>query len=233
MELYEDFFTILPEYRRCDPERLQWKKATFGYIPGRFGRQPAPAEPFDRVLLIGDAAALQSPLSFTGFGSLVRNCPRLCDLLDTALRHDLLKAADLAQIRAYQGNSAVTWLFSRGMMVPTGKVLPPERINAILNSFFGTLTTEPPEVVDDFIKDRAGWLAFNRMAIKAALRNPRLLLWIWEAVGAEGFAQWLPTYFGYTGLALLSALLGAGSPSCCGACSSGWSLATRASGCAA
>jgi lycopene cyclase CruA len=207
LELYEDFFTILPEYRRCDPERLQWKKATFGYIPGRFGRRPAPAEPFDRVLLIGDAAALQSPLSFTGFGSLVRNCPRLCDLLDTALRHDLLKAADLAQIRAYQGNSAVTWLFSRGMMVPTGKVLPPERINAILNSFFGTLTTEPPEVVDDFIKDRAGWLAFNRMAIKAALRNPRLLLWIWEAVGAEGFAQWLPTYFSYTGLALLSALL--------------------------
>lgn len=214
LELYEDFFTILPEYRRCDPERLQWKKATFGYIPGRFGQPRHPvrgsgaesSEPFDRILLIGDAAAMQSPLSFTGFGSLVRNCPRLCDLLDTALRHDLLRAADLAQIRAYQGNSAVTWLFSRGMMVPTGKVLPPERINATLNSFFGILATEPPEVVDDFIKDRAGWLAFNRMAIKAALQNPRLLLWIWEAVGAKGFAQWLPTYLSYTGLALTSAL---------------------------
>jgi len=139
LELYEDFFTILPEYRRCDPERLQWKKATFGYIPGRFGQPRHPVRgsgtEFDRVLLIGDAAAMQSPLSFTGFGSLVRNCPRLCDLLDTALRHDLLRAADLAQIRAYQGNSAVTWLFSRGMMVPTGKVLPPERINATQQLF--------------------------------------------------------------------------------------------------
>lgn len=85
--------------------------------------------------------------------------------------------------------------------------IAPERINAILNSFFGILATEPPEVVDDFIKDRAGWLAFNRMAIKAAWQNPRLLLWIWEAVGAKGFAQWLPTYFGYSGLALTSALL--------------------------
>ncbi len=207
LEMYEDFFTILPEYRRCDPERLQWKKATFGYIPGRFGQHRDPNKPFDRVLLIGDAAAMQSPLSFTGFGSLVRNCPRLCDLLDTALRHDLVTASDLAQIRAYQGNSAVTWLFSRGMMVPTGKVLPPAQINATLNSFFGILATESPEVVDDFIKDRAGWIPFNRMAIKAALQNPRLLLWIWNAVGAKGFAAWLPTYFSYTGLALLSFLL--------------------------
>ncbi|MFQ3614129.1 MAG: flavin-dependent dehydrogenase, partial [Cyanobacteriota bacterium] len=210
LELYEDFFTILPEYRRCDPEQLQWKKATFGYIPGRFHHGAPHSDPdsrFDRVLLIGDAAAMQSPLSFTGFGSLIRNCPRLCDLSHTALRHNLLTAPDLAQIRAYQGNSAVTWLFSRGMMVPTGKVLPPAQINATLNSFFGILASESPEVVDDFIKDRAGWIPFNRMAIKAALQNPRLLLWIWNAVGAKGFADWLPTYFSYTGLALLSFLL--------------------------
>ncbi|WP_310485157.1 hypothetical protein [Chamaesiphon sp. VAR_48_metabat_403] len=32
---------------------------------------------FDRVMAIGDAASLQSPLIFTGFGSLVRNLPRL------------------------------------------------------------------------------------------------------------------------------------------------------------
>ncbi|MGQ9837728.1 MAG: NAD(P)/FAD-dependent oxidoreductase [Cyanobacteriota bacterium] len=211
LEMYEDFFTILPEYRRCNLEQLQWKKATFGYIPGRFRHPRDPRSTrdsqFDRVLLIGDAAAMQSPLSFTGFGSLIRNAPRLCDLLDTALRHDLLTASDLTQIRAYQGNSAVTWLFSRGMMVPTGKVLSPARINATLNSFFAILASESPEVVDDFIKDRAGWISFNRMAIKAALQNPRLLLWIWDAVGAKGFAEWLPTYFSYTGLALLSFLL--------------------------
>ncbi|NJP17827.1 MAG: flavin-dependent dehydrogenase, partial [Hydrococcus sp. CRU_1_1] len=36
LEMYEDFFTILPEYRRCDMEKLVWKKPTFGYIPGHF-----------------------------------------------------------------------------------------------------------------------------------------------------------------------------------------------------
>ncbi len=37
LEMYEDFFSqFLPEYRRCDLDKLVWKKATFGYIPGHF-----------------------------------------------------------------------------------------------------------------------------------------------------------------------------------------------------
>ena len=36
LEMYEDFFAILPEYRRCDVDKLVWKKPTFGYIPGHF-----------------------------------------------------------------------------------------------------------------------------------------------------------------------------------------------------
>ena len=137
LEMYEDFFTILPEYRRCDMDELVWRKPTFGYIPGHFtvsSRDRVVA--FDRTIAIGDAASLQSPLVFTGFGSLVRNLPRLTHLLDTALKHDLLDRDALDRIRAYQSNVAVTWLFSKGMMVPTGMQLPPERINATLNTFF-------------------------------------------------------------------------------------------------
>ena len=33
LEMYEDFFAILPEYRRCDLDKLVLKKPTFGYIP--------------------------------------------------------------------------------------------------------------------------------------------------------------------------------------------------------
>ena len=67
---------------------------------------------------------------------MVRDLPRLTELLDTALKHDLLSANHLNKIRAYQSNIAITWLFSKGMMVPTGKYLPPQRINSILNTFF-------------------------------------------------------------------------------------------------
>jgi len=205
LEMYEDFFTILPEYRRCDMEQLQWKKATFGYIPGHFSvgdRDRAVA--FDRLLALGDAASLQSPLVFTGFGSLIRNLDRLTTLLDTALKHDLLQAKDLNQVRAYQSNVAVTWLFSKGMMVPTGKTLPPQRINAMLNTFFGLLANEPPAVADTFIKDRAGWLLFNRLALKAAWMNPALIGWIWEQAGSKDFFRWVGSYLSFT----LDAIIG-------------------------
>jgi lycopene cyclase CruA len=205
--MYEDFFTILPEYRRCDLEELEWKKPTFGYIPGHFtvgDRDRAVA--FDRLLAIGDAASLQSPLVFTGFGSLVRNLPRLTTLLHVALQHDLLKANHLSQINAYQSNIAVTWLFSKGMMVPTGIDLPPERINAMLNTFFGLLANQPPEVADTFIKDRFTWLTFNRLALKAARMNPRLIPWIWQQAGAGDLLRWLGSYLNFALSSLISFL---------------------------
>jgi lycopene cyclase CruA len=199
LEMYEDFFTILPEYRRCDLEKLIWKKPTFGYIPGHFStNQSDRTVAFDRLLAIGDAASLQSPLVFTGFGSLVRNLGRLTDLLDTALKHDLLKRENLNQIRAYQSNIAVTWLFSKGMMVPTGKILPPERVNAMLNTFFGLLADSPPDVAETFIKDKTTWPMFSRLALKAARKNPTLLLWIWEMAGTLDLLRWLGVYLEFT-----------------------------------
>ena len=199
LEMYEDFFTILPEYRRCDLEKLQWGKATFGYIPGHYSTSSRDRTvAFDRLLAIGDAASLQSPLIFTGFGSLVRNLERLTTLLDTALQHDLLSKEHLNQIRAYQSNISVTWLFSKGMMVPTHQILPPQRINSMLNTFFGLLEAEPPEVADTFIKDRTNWFTFTRLALIAARKNPALLLWIWEMAGTESLLRWLGSYWAFS-----------------------------------
>ncbi|MEI6063178.1 MAG: flavin-dependent dehydrogenase [Pseudanabaena sp. ELA748] len=209
LEMYEDFFAILPEYRRCDMEKLTWKKATFGYITGHYSlNEDSKKCAFDRILAIGDAASLQSPLVFTGFGSLVRNLPRLATLLDTALKHDLLSADDLSQINAYQSNIAVTWLFSKGMMVPTGMHLPPERVNSMLNTFFGLLADEPQSVSDRFIKDRLSWSMFNRLALIAAFKNPKLVLWILQMAGIWDLLKWLSSYGAFTRSSLTNAILG-------------------------
>ncbi|MEM6521130.1 MAG: flavin-dependent dehydrogenase, partial [Cyanobacteria bacterium P01_C01_bin.70] len=199
LAMYEDFFHILPEYRRCNLDKLTWRKPTFGYIPGYFslGKDDRTVA-FDRLIAIGDAASLQSPLVFTGFGSLVRNLPRLTHLLEVALRYDLLKARHLNQIRAFQSNVAITWLFSKGMMAPTGQAIPPARINSMLNTFFGILEAEEGDVADRFIKDRATWSEFNRMALTAATKNPALLLWIWQLAGAKDLLRWVGSYLNYT-----------------------------------
>ncbi|MEO0535252.1 MAG: flavin-dependent dehydrogenase [Cyanobacteria bacterium P01_A01_bin.123] len=205
LEMYEDFFHILPEYRRCDLDKLTWRKPTFGYIPGHFStRAEERTVAFDRLVAIGDAASLQSPLVFTGFGSLVRNLPRLTELLDTALRYDLLRDRHLNQIRAFQSNIAVTWLFSRGMMVPTHEFIPPQRINSMLNTFFGVLGQQSPDVANRFIKDRATWPEFNRMALTAASQNPALLGWIWQLAGPVDMVRWVGSYLTFTTSALLS-----------------------------
>lgn len=199
LTMYEDFFHILPEYRRCNLDKLTWRKPTFGYIPGHFSMDKDDRTvAFDRLVSVGDAASLQSPLVFTGFGSLIRNLPRLTHLLDVALKHDLLQAKHLNKIRAFQSNIAITWLFSKGMMVPTGKSLHPARINSMLNTFFGILESENPDVADRFIKDRASWSEFNRMALKAASRNPALLGWIWQLAGPRDMLRWVGSYLNYT-----------------------------------
>ena len=209
LEMYEDFFAILPEYRRCDVDKLVWKKPTFGYIPGHFSSNSSDRSvAIDRLISIGDAASLQSPLVFTGFGSLVRNLFRLTDLLDTALKHNLLTANHLNQIRAYQSNVSVTWLFSKGMMVPTRSSMPPQRINSILNTFFGILAAQKLAVAETFIKDRTDWLTFNRLAIEAAGKNPSLLLWILDFVTFRDILRWLGSYLNFTLLALASFLFG-------------------------
>lgn len=77
----------------------------------------------------------------------------------------------------------------------------------MLNTFFGLLADEPPDVADTFIKDRVDWLTFNRLALKAAGRNPALLLWIWELAGAKDILRWLGSYFNFGLHALLSAML--------------------------
>ncbi|MEI3652200.1 MAG: flavin-dependent dehydrogenase [Dolichospermum lemmermannii FEM_B0920] len=209
LEMYEDFFTILPEYRRCDLDKLVWRKPTFGYIPGHFSADSSDRTiAVDRLIAIGDAASLQSPLVFTGFGSLVRNLDRLTTLLNIALKHDLLSQQHLNKIRAYQSNVAVMWLFSKGMMVPTSKFIAPQMINSMLNTFFGLLTDETPEVTDNFIKDRCDWFTFNRLALKAAMKNPALLLWIWQLAGWRDLLRWVGNYVSFARHAFISVILG-------------------------
>lgn len=93
-------------------------------------------------------------------------------------------------------------------MVPMGQVLPPQRINAMLNTFFEILAQESPESAETFIKDRFSWGALNRMALKAAAMNPMLLVWIWGVVGPRDFWRWLGSYWNFTVASLWHALLG-------------------------
>ena len=59
-----------------------------GILRASLQHVPAPEQ-------VGDASASQSPLSFGGFGSMLRHLRRLTDGLDQALRQNMLARGNL------------------------------------------------------------------------------------------------------------------------------------------
>ena len=90
------------------------ERVVFGWFPTYRQRSPLPPT-WSRVLSVGDASAIQSPVSFGGFCSMLRHLPRLAGGLDAALRADALDRSDLALISPYLPNLATAWLTARAM----------------------------------------------------------------------------------------------------------------------
>ncbi|MBV9790911.1 MAG: hypothetical protein JOZ51_22140 [Chloroflexi bacterium] len=190
LDLFEDYFLLLPTYKRPGPD-FRHIKPVYGFIPARHTqrRQTVPLLP--GVLPIGDASAQQSPLTFCGFGSHVRNLHRTTTLLDHALRRDLLAPAYLSQISAYQANVALNWVFSR-FMQPWGA---PNDVNRLQNIFARVLNEIGVDVAMRFFQDQMTWRDYGRivnhtLAIYKAI-IPTTLTVLGPRESARWFADWL------------------------------------------
>jgi hypothetical protein len=73
----------MPEYQRVSLDDLRVERILFGFFPTF---RDSPLKPgFDRVLQVGDASGVQSPLSFGGFGALTRHLARLTGAIQEAV----------------------------------------------------------------------------------------------------------------------------------------------------
>ena len=81
--MLEDYWKLMPEYQHVRLDDLIPQRILFGIFPTY--RQSPLAPISDRILQIGDASGVQSPLSFGGFGALMRHLPRLKAALLEAL----------------------------------------------------------------------------------------------------------------------------------------------------
>ena len=199
MQLFEDYFALLPDYKRPGPE-FRHLKPVYGYIPARHSvrRQEAPL--LRGVLPVGDSAAQQSPLTFCGFGSHVRNLDRTTSLLDAALERGLLEPQHLHTISAYQINVSLNWVFSR-FMQPWGRA---DDVNTLQNIFLEVLNTLGIDLAERFFQDRMRWGDYHRMVLGMFFRHPAIVRDAWQVLGAAGCAQWAGDYVRYSGAALLA-----------------------------
>ena len=198
LELFEDYFRLLPGYKRPGPN-FRHLKPVYGFIPARHRegisqRQGTAAT--DRIISVGDAAAQQSPLTFCGFGSHVRNLGRIDSLLNLALEHNLLDKRSLAQIGAHQQNLSMMWVFSRFMSPSQAGIAngAANEVNQIMNVFCRVLADLGPAVSRRFFQDTATLGDFTRITLHTAHVYPRIFLLAVRTLGWRRIGLWALDY---------------------------------------
>ncbi len=187
--LFEDYFTLLPEYQTVSLAQLNFVRALFGFFPC-YKNSPL-QYPWPRTLAVGDSSGSQSPLSFGGFGAMVRHLTRLSCGIDAALAADALDSKSLALLQPYQPNLSVTWLFQKAMSVGINQTLPPNQINQMLSTIFSEMADLGDPVLRPFLQDVVQFPALAKTMARTATRHPLLVARILPQVGAGSVASWL------------------------------------------
>ena len=123
---------------------------------------------FSRILAVGDASGIQSPLSFGGFGSLTRHIERITGALNESLNHDLLTGQHLSAINPYQPNLSACWMFQRAMSCQIGSNPKPDLIVGTLANSFTAMKKLGPEIVNPFLQDVLQFTPLLKTLVTAA-----------------------------------------------------------------
>ncbi|MEP0872647.1 FAD-binding oxidoreductase [Trichocoleus desertorum AS-A10] len=199
--LFEEYFRLLPEYQQIELSQLQFQRALFGLFPCY---QNSPLQPsWNHVLHVGDSSGSQSPLSFGGFGAMVRHLERLSLGIHEALTSNALDRQALALLQPYQPNVSVTWLFQKAMSVGVHQQVAPNQINQLLADVFQEMAQLGESVLRPFLQDVVQFSALSRTLLQTSLAHPSLVAKIVPQVGLPALLNWT-RHFG--GLALYSAL---------------------------
>jgi lycopene cyclase CruP len=205
--LFEEYLRLLPTYQQVELDRLNFLRCLFGCFPS-YRDSPLKTD-WARVLLIGDSSGSQSPVSFGGFGAMMRHLSRLTDGIEMAITADALSANDLKLLQPYQPNIAVTWMFQRAMSVGINQQLDPDRINNLLTAVFRSMQDLGDDVLQPFLQDVVQFPALSGTLLLTSLTNPQAVIPVVPHVGIITLLDWLINYLNlgaYSSLSPMSEL---------------------------
>jgi lycopene cyclase CruA len=186
--LYERFFARLSAYK---PGTATLVRPTFGYIPGWSRLSPAPASPHPRLLLLGDAAARHSPLTFCGFGATLRSLQPVTLAVKDFLVQDShnmrpgpvpLAVDDLA---LHGATGALAYL-----MAKPPKGARPAALNQLLNTAFCCLQDMGNDSFAALLQDRLPLRKFVQFLRRTARRRPSVYPLVARSLGPAALLRW-------------------------------------------
>jgi len=199
--LFEEYLRLLPKYQNVELNQLKFQRALYGFFPCY--RQSPLKMPWHRILPVGDSSGSQSPLSFGGFGAMVRHLKRLTEGINQALASDLLNQKALGILQPYQPNLSVTWLFQRSMSAAVNQQIDQNQINQLLAAVFQDMEQLGEPILKPFLQDIVQFSALSKTLFKTAISHPQLVIKVIPQVGLKNLIDWMIHYINlgvYTGL---------------------------------
>jgi len=182
-QLYASFFKNLSRY---NPKVSKMLRPTFGYISGWSRLYQPKTYPPKHVFLVGDAAALHSPLTYCGFGHALRSLnvipdqvARYCNgnsLVGTAL----LQGRLMADHPIHKLTGGLTWMMAN----------PHPQLNRLLDAAFCTLHEMGNENYADLLQDRMSPRDFIKFMNRTSLKIPRVYLDVFRQLPLSMIARW-------------------------------------------
>ncbi len=182
VDLYARFFTTLADYKEGDARLL---RPTFGLIPGWSRLSPAPAAPPGPIVLVGDAAARHSPLTYCGFGAALRSIApvttRVLRVAEDGARAARGVAVDDRPVHALTGALA---------QMMASRAFSGDALNALLDAAFQTLAEMGEDRYAALLRDEMGPRDFLEFLRTTAARHPAVWGKVWRGIGPITATRW-------------------------------------------
>jgi flavin-dependent dehydrogenase len=193
---FDDFMAMywekMPGYQNVSLDDLQVQRILYGLFP-TYNDAPLPPQ-WDRIIQIGDAGGLQSPLSFGGFTALARHIGRLAGAITDAVQSDCLDRYELKFINPYSPSLSSAWMFQKSMSIGANKIRPnPTFINRLLGGNFEIMAKDET-ALKPFLQDviMAKELTFTLVNVMKS--DPLFVPAIISTVGLPSLVDWVGHY---------------------------------------
>jgi lycopene cyclase CruA len=197
LSLFETYFRTLPEYKMPGTDFII-HRPVYGIIPAYchdgFNRTREIAD--DHIILFGDAASLGSPLTFCGFGSMVRNLHHLTADLDRSLSDNNLSKKHLEKISAYEPNVASMANLMKYMCF-NADTDEPNFVNDLMNEVMIVLDDLPLHYRQAMFRDEMKIDELAVVMLRLAWRYPKVLMATWDKLGLQGSLGFLKNIAGW------------------------------------